>query len=79
MARVIKLVSIDVAAHCRRLGIALADCAAIGDSTSDLPLFREVGLAIALNGTPEIRAAAALALQTRDLTDVLPWLAPDYC
>jgi len=79
MARVIKLVSIDVAAHCRRLGIALADCAAIGDSASDLPLFRAVGLPIALNGAPEIRAAAALALQTRDLTDVLPWLAPDYC
>src|SRR5262249_41626147 len=38
---------------CAARGIALADCAAVGDSRSDVPLFGAVGLAIALNATPD--------------------------
>jgi phosphoserine phosphatase len=42
----------------RKFGINLSKCAAIGDSRSDIPLFKEVGLAIALNATPQARAAS---------------------
>jgi len=52
-------------------GIAMAEVAHIGDSSSDLPLFAAVGRAIALNATPTARAAAHHALDTDDLGEVL--------
>jgi phosphoserine phosphatase len=41
-----------------------------------VPLFEAAGFSIALNATPQAREAASVALDTRDLTDVLdliPW------
>jgi len=55
-------------------GVDLMRCAAIGDSRSDLPLFAEVGLAIALNGTSAARAAAHASVDGGDLRVVLPLL-----
>ena len=55
-------------------GLKLTRCAAIGDSRSDLPLFAEVGLAIAFNGTPTARAAAHVSADGADLQGVLPFL-----
>lgn len=60
--------------YCRGLGVPMSRCAAVGDSRSDVPLFGEAGLAIALNATPTARAAADLAVDTDDLRDVLPAL-----
>lgn len=37
---------------CAERGISLGDVAAVGDSRSDLPLFRRAGRAVALNATP---------------------------
>jgi phosphoserine phosphatase len=59
---------------CAERGIALADVAAVGDSRSDLPLFRRAGRSVALNATPEAREAATCAIDTEDLRDVLPLL-----
>jgi phosphoserine phosphatase len=56
---------------CRAQGVSLEECVAIGDSRSDIPLFREVGLAIAFNGTPAARAAAHVSVDGPDLTAVL--------
>jgi phosphoserine phosphatase len=50
--------------------------AAVGDSRSDVPLFERVGMSIALNATPDARAAATHALDTEDLRDVLALLQP---
>jgi phosphoserine phosphatase len=58
----------------RRRGFTLRDCAAVGDSRSDIPLFNSVGLSIALNATAQAQAAATRSLKTRDLRDVLPLL-----
>ena len=58
----------------RRRGIALEDCAAVGDGRSDIPLFNSVGFSIALNATAQAQAAATQSLQTRDLRDILPLL-----
>jgi phosphoserine phosphatase len=55
-------------------GFALDQCAAVGDSRSDIPLFREVGFSIALNATEQARAVATRSLRTGDLRDVLPLL-----
>jgi phosphoserine phosphatase len=60
--------------YCRAKGVAMADVAAVGDSRSDVPLFQRVGLAVAVNATPDARAAAHHAIETEDLRDVLPLL-----
>ncbi|MFF0372983.1 HAD family hydrolase [Actinoplanes missouriensis] len=59
----------------RELGFGLGECAAVGDSRSDLPLFAEAGLAIAFNATPAAQAAAHVAVTGPDLRAVLPPLA----
>ncbi|HEY5344326.1 MAG TPA: HAD hydrolase family protein [Solirubrobacteraceae bacterium] len=51
--------------------------AAIGDSRSDVPLFRRVGMSIALNATPDARAVATYVINTEDLRDVLAPLMAD--
>jgi phosphoserine phosphatase len=60
---------------CAQRSIPLADVAAVGDSRSDLPLFRQAGRSIALNATPDARHAATRVIDTDDLRDVLPFLA----
>jgi len=42
-----------------RLGIAIDDCLAYGDSTSDIPLFRFLRNTVAVNGTPSLQKIAA--------------------
>ncbi|HWL65434.1 MAG TPA: HAD family phosphatase [Actinomycetota bacterium] len=59
---------------CEEHGFDLSQAAAVGDSRSDLPLFKEVGLAIALNGSPEADAAADVSIRTNDLRAVIPLL-----
>lgn len=59
---------------CAGRGIPLEQVVAVGDSRSDLPLFARVGRSVALNATPEARAAATVVLDAEDLRDVLPLL-----
>ena len=65
-----------VRAFAARHGFDLQQCVAVGDSRSDIPLFRNVGLAITLNATAPARAAADVRLDTDDLTDILPHIVP---
>lgn len=53
------------------LGLGFNDIVAVGDSTSDIPLFREAGLAIALNASANAREAADIQLDTEDLRDLI--------
>jgi phosphoserine phosphatase len=53
-------------------GLTLENCAAIGDSRSDLPLFAEAGLAVAFNANEQARALAHVEVQGSDLQAVLP-------
>jgi phosphoserine phosphatase len=57
--------------YCADRGIDTRNVFAVGDSRSDIPLFTAVGYAIAVNATEQAVAAAACAIQTRNLTDVL--------
>jgi phosphoserine phosphatase len=59
---------------CAQNGFSMSQVAAIGDSRSDVPLFRRVGMSIALNATPDARAAATHVLDSEDLRDVLALL-----
>lgn len=63
-----------VEAFAQKCGFGLEQCAAIGDSRSDIPLFKRVGFSIALNATEQAQAAATQSLQAGDLRDVLPLL-----
>jgi phosphoserine phosphatase len=54
-----------------KLGVTMDQCVAVGDGRSDIPLFREVGLSIALNGTPAACQVATHSLISCDLRDVL--------
>jgi phosphoserine phosphatase len=55
-------------------GLSLDDCAAVGDSLSDLPLFADAGLAIAFNATDRARALTDVEVDGPDLRAVLPVL-----
>jgi phosphoserine phosphatase len=61
---------------CAKNGYLMNHVAAVSDSRSDVPLFHRVGLSIALNATPDARAAATNVLDTEDLRDVLGLLQP---
>ena len=63
-----------VARWCADNGYALQDVVAIGDSRSDLPLFRASAASIALNATAQARATARTVIDTEDLRDLLPLL-----
>ncbi len=58
----------------RSLGLAASRCAAVGDSRSDLPLFQEVGLAIAFNADAAASAQAHVEVVDDDLRLILPHL-----
>ncbi len=59
---------------CEEHGIGLHEVAAVGDSRSDIPLFKAVGLPIAFNAWPEAVAAAAIQVKSDDLRDILTHL-----
>jgi phosphoserine phosphatase len=59
---------------CAERSISLADVAAVGDYRSDIPLFRRVGRAVALNATPEAQRVATHVIDTEHLREVLPLL-----
>lgn len=59
---------------CARNGYSMSQVAAVGDSRSDVPLFERAGMSIALNATPDARAAATHVLDSDDLCDVLEFL-----
>ena len=63
-----------VLAQLKARGISPKDCAAIGDSRSDLPLFAAVGLSIAFNAIPATRKAADAIVDAEDFRAVLPLL-----
>jgi phosphoserine phosphatase len=59
---------------CESHGYSMDEVVAVGDSRSDIPLFAAVGRSIALNATPDARAAATDRLDSANLGDVLALL-----
>jgi phosphoserine phosphatase len=55
------------------LGVAPGECLAVGDSPSDIDMFRQVRLGIAVNpSSEEVREAAGLLLEGQDLRPLIP-------
>ncbi|GLY75749.1 HAD family hydrolase [Actinoallomurus iriomotensis] len=61
--------------YAKNLGFGPSQCAAIGDSRSDLPLFDEVGLSVAFNADQQARDRASTTVDGGDLRAVTPLLA----
>ncbi len=59
---------------CRARGIALEDCAAVGDGASDLALFRAVGTSIGFNVSVDAASFAQHEVRGDDLSAILPLL-----
>lgn len=61
--------------HCDSLGIPMTRCMAIGDSRSDLPLFRLAGSSIAVNSrSDELGQIAKHSVTADDLAELLPYI-----
>lgn len=65
-----------VASFCAARGIPISECAAVGDSRSDISLFKAAGLAIAFNATEQAKAYASVHLDAADLASILPYILP---
>ncbi len=55
-------------------GVPMTRTVAIGDGANDLRMMRAAALSVAFCAKPAVRAAADLAIDTRDLSQVLPLL-----
>lgn len=64
----------EALAICRARGVEPERCVAVGDSRSDVPLFRTLGLSIALNASADARDAATACVDTASLVDIVPIL-----
>lgn len=59
----------------KKHNIPLKQCAYIGDDVNDIAAFKEVGLSIAFNTSkPNVRQAAKVVIESRDLKSILPHL-----
>ncbi len=57
--------------YCKWLSIPLKKCIHVGDWDNDIPVFRNVGYAVALNPKNEkVKKAASHAMETSDLLEV---------
>ena len=59
-----------VVEHCRRRGIDLSTCIAVGDSHSDVPMFGAVGFSVALNATDAAKAVASVSVNSGTVVDI---------
>ena len=59
---------------CAKNGIMPDECIAVGDGSTDVPLFEYCGKSIAINASPEIGNKATYAINTQDLSDILCYI-----
>ncbi|WP_196161473.1 HAD family phosphatase [Reinekea sp. G2M2-21] len=57
---------------CQRFGFSMDRVFHVGDSRSDIELFKRAGYSVAINATPDAQANANCQLSTESLLDVLP-------
>ena len=52
----------------------MEECISVGDSFTDVGLFNNVGMSIALNAKPEIEPLATASIITNDLTEIITFI-----
>lgn len=60
--------------YCQKHGITGSACIAVGDGSTDIPLFEYCGKSIAINARAHVIEKATYALRTNDLSDILPFI-----
>lgn len=60
--------------YCQKSGIKPEECIAVGDGSTDIPVFKYCGRSIALNSSPKVRESADYAVETDDLGDILKYI-----
>ncbi len=59
---------------CENNNIKPDECLAVGDGSTDIPIFQYSGKSIALNSSPKVQQSATYAIDTDDLTDILKYI-----
>jgi len=59
---------------CKNHSINPEECVAVGDGSTDIPIFEYCGKSIAINSSPKVRKSAMYAVDTDDLTDILKYI-----
>ena len=60
--------------YCIRFNIALSECVAVGDGATDIPVFEQCRISIALNASASVQKRATYAVDTLDLVDILQFI-----
>ncbi len=55
-----------------RLNARPEDCFAVGDGSTDIPVFQTCGFSIAINAKPRVKSAASVSIDSHNLADLLP-------
>jgi phosphoserine phosphatase len=59
---------------CKNNDIAPEECLAVGDGSTDIPIFQYCAKSIAINSSQKVRNSAMHAVDTNDLTDILKYI-----
>lgn len=59
---------------CKKNSIKRDECIAVGDGSTDIPVFQYCGKSIAINSSPEVQLSAMYAVDTDDLKDILKYI-----
>jgi phosphoserine phosphatase len=55
----------------RKEGIKTSECVFVGDAHNDIDAIKEAGLGIAFNASDEVRKAAGVVIEGKDLREIL--------
>jgi phosphoserine phosphatase len=59
---------------CKTNSISPHECIAVGDGSTDIPIFEYCGKSIAINSSPKVRKSAMYSVDTDDLTDIIKYI-----
>jgi phosphoserine phosphatase len=59
---------------CKNNDIKPSECIAVGDGSTDIPVFKYCGKSIAINSSPKVKQSAMYSVDTDDLTDILTYI-----
>jgi len=59
---------------CKNNTIKPDECIAVGDGSTDIPIFEYCEKSIAINSSPKVQKSAMYAVDTDDLTDILKYI-----
>ncbi len=59
---------------CERNNIKPEECIAVGDGSTDIPIFEYCGKSISINSSPNVQKKATYTVDTDDLTDILKYI-----